>query len=189
MPRRPGNHGGRVGSRKRSPKGRASPVASIMTGLLMIMFVAVACQSRSPMVGSSGLFRQPEQDNPLLAISDRHQAAFADCPVGGGTNCVVDGDTFWLDREKIRIADIDTPETHPPRCAREADLGERATTRLRSLLNSGPFSLHPANDGRSHDHYGRRLAIVTRNGSSLGQMLVSEGLARPYSGGPRQPWC
>ena len=33
----------------------------------------------------------------------------------------VDGDTIWLKRKKIRIADIDAPETHDPRCASEKD--------------------------------------------------------------------
>ena len=33
--------------------------------------------------------------------------------------CVIDGDTFYLRAaSSIRIADIDAPETHPPRCSR-----------------------------------------------------------------------
>lgn len=100
---------------------------------------------------------------------------------------VVDGDTFWVGRDKIRIADIDTPETHPPRCAEEAALGERATIRLAALLGEGPFELEPI-AGRDLDRYGRKLRIVTRNGRSLGDMLVAEGLARTWTGS-RQPWC
>ena len=41
--------------------------------------------------------------------------------------CVVDGDTFWLDGTKYRIADINTPEVSSPQCAREAEMGRRAT--------------------------------------------------------------
>src|SRR5262249_36876037 len=63
------------------------------------------------------------------------------CHTGGGYNCVVDGDTFHYHFTRIRIADIDTPETHPPRCAHEAELGRRATLRLQELLNQGPFTL------------------------------------------------
>lgn len=48
--------------------------------------------------------------------SSRH---FGFCFKGGGTNCVVDGDTAWIDRVKVRVADIDAPETHPPHCAHE----------------------------------------------------------------------
>jgi endonuclease YncB( thermonuclease family) len=113
-------------------------------------------------------------------------ASFGTCHIGGGTNCVVDGDTLWLAGEKIRVADIDAPETHPPRCTYEAELGNRATRRLRELLNGGAVSVQPID--RDEDRYGRKLRIVLVNGRSVGDMLVDEGLARPYGGG-RRPWC
>lgn len=115
------------------------------------------------------------------------QHTFTLCYTGGGTNCVVDGDTIWLDGVKIRVADIDAPETHPPRCAREADLGTRATQRLLVLVNAGPFSAEPSGD-RDVDRYGRRLRVLVRDGQSLGDVLVSEGLARTWDG-TRHPWC
>jgi micrococcal nuclease len=111
---------------------------------------------------------------------------FTVCHTGGGTNCVVDGDTVWVDGVKIRVLDIDAPETHPPRCPREADLGERATQRLAELLNAGPFEL--VVDGRDTDRYGRQLRRIERDGVSLGDVLVREGLARPYGSG-RRSWC
>ena len=101
--------------------------------------------------------------------------------------CIVDGDTFWLNGVKIRIADIDTPEIGNPGCASEHALGMRATRRLRDLLNAGPFELL-AFRGRDEDRYGRKLRIVVRGGNSLGDQLVSEGLARTWSG-KREPWC
>lgn len=113
-------------------------------------------------------------------------ARFGLCHSGGGTNCVVDGDTFWFAGERIRIADIDAPETHPPRCAEEARLGKAATQRLHALLNQGPMVLEI--EGRDTDRYGRKLRVVTRDGRSLGDQLVAEGLARPWTG-RRQPWC
>ena len=122
----------------------------------------------------------------FAASRDMSQARFGMCHSGGGTNCVVDGDTFWYQGRKIRIADIDTPETHPPRCAEEARLGAAATERLQDLLNAGPFTLE--NIDRDTDSYGRALRVVTRGGESLGGVLVGEGLARWYAGG-RQPWC
>jgi len=111
---------------------------------------------------------------------------FGLCHTGGGTNCVVDGDTFWMDGQRVRMADIDAPETHPPRCALEADLGRQATRRLRELLNEGPVQLQSI--GRDQDQYGRLLRIVTRDGRSLGMTLVEERLARRWTGS-RQPWC
>jgi micrococcal nuclease len=123
---------------------------------------------------------------PLASAASAGGAKFRICHTGGGMNCVVDGDTAWIGGEKVRIAGIDAPETHPPRCAREAELGDRATRRLMDLLNAGPFTL--VSIDRDRDRYGRQLRDITRNGRSLGDQLVREGLARPYGNG-RQPWC
>jgi endonuclease YncB( thermonuclease family) len=99
---------------------------------------------------------------------------------------VVDGDTFWNEGVDIRVADIDAPETHPSRCPREADLGNRATLRFQELLNQGTFTLQSID--RDEDQYGRKLRVVIRDGQSLGMRLVDEGLARPWTGS-RKPWC
>jgi micrococcal nuclease len=112
---------------------------------------------------------------------------FGLCHTGGGTNCVVDGDTIWLEGTKIRIADIDAPETHSPRCPYEADLGNKATLRLQALLNVGAFNV-TTSGGRDVDRYGRELRVITRSGKSLGASLASEGLARMWDGA-RKPWC
>ena len=101
---------------------------------------------------------------------------------------MVDGDTLYYEGAKIRIADIDTPETHPPRCEAEAVKGAAATQRLQQLVSAGPFTLKPNPDGRDEDRFGRKLRIVTRGGESLGGVLVGEGLARWYAGG-RRGWC
>jgi endonuclease YncB( thermonuclease family) len=117
---------------------------------------------------------------------DTEKAAFGLCKRGGTPNCVVDGDTIWYRGSKIRIADIDTPETHQPQCAAEAARGAAATRRLHQLVNAGPFTLQSIN--RDEDRYGRKLRILTRGGESLGAVLVAEGLARFYEGG-RRSWC
>lgn len=113
-------------------------------------------------------------------------AAFALCAPGTRTTCVVDGDTFWLQGEKIRIADINAPETHSAGCPDELARGEVATRRLIALLNAGPFDLQPAD--RDRDRYGRLLRVVVRHGRSLGGQLVREGLAETWKG-RRSDWC
>lgn len=131
----------------------------------------------------------PVTEPPLLSVASRAAGPGIDfglCHTGGGENCVVDGDTFWIAGEKVRIADIDAPETHPPRCAAEAALGKRATARLRDLLSAGPVTLGPAD--RPTDRHGRRLAIAYAGGVGVGETLIAEGLARPW-GGRRRPWC
>ena len=55
----------------------------------------------------------------LIALA----ATFTLCSSAPRVTCVVDGDTFWLEGEKVRIADINTPETSRPGCPREAQLG------------------------------------------------------------------
>jgi len=121
-----------------------------------------------------------------MALTTLLAAAFTLCTTSPRTTCVVDGDTFWLRGDKIRIADINTPETHGAQCATEAALGLAATRRLLTLLNAGPFDLEPAE--RDRDRYGRLLRTVTRSGRSLGDRLIAEGLAEPWQG-RRRNWC
>lgn len=133
-------------------------------------------------LGSTFGADQPE----TLSTAPSGSREFSFCHTGGGRNCVVDGDTLWLDGERVRIADIDAPETHDFKCASEKELGDRATRRLHDLLESGPISLQPID--RDEDRYGRKLRIVLVQGESVGKQLVGEGLARYYGNG-RQPWC
>ncbi len=120
-------------------------------------------------------------DAPVVAAragpGDTESALFGECSGPVRVTCVVDGDTFWYRGDKIRIADIDTPEIGSPQCPREAEMGRRASVRLQALLNQGPFTLAPNPDGRDQDVYGRKLRNVTRGGQSLGAILVSEGLS------------
>jgi endonuclease YncB( thermonuclease family) len=128
----------------------------------------------------------PEQ----ATSADRETARFALCAGPHRVTCVVDGDTFWYRGAKIRIADINAPEVSEPDCAREAELGSRATGRLVAMLNAGPFTLAPNGDGtgRDRDRYGRLLRTVTRDGDSVGGELVREGLAERWKG-RRGNWC
>lgn len=139
-----------------------------------------------PWEGWSGRAIVPEAIGAVPVASAAPAIRFGLCHTGGGTNCVVDGDTFWMAGEKIRIADIDTPETHPPRCAEEARLGTAATLRLQALLSAGPVTLVPID--RDEDRYGRKLRTVEVGGVAVGEALVDEGLARNYGGG-RRSWC
>ncbi len=120
------------------------------------------------------------------ARPDTVSVRFDICGGGARVTCVVDGDTIWLRGQKIRIADIDTPEVSSPRCPAELERGRRATQRMVELLNAGPFTLEPG--ARAQDRYGRALYVVTRGGASVGGALVDEGLAVWYGNG-RPDWC
>jgi endonuclease YncB( thermonuclease family) len=140
----------------------------------------------SPAEPVTGILALPFLRGEKARADEMQPIHFGSCYTGGGRNCVVDGDTFWIDGVKVRIADIDAPETHPPRCQHEAELGNRAASRLQELLNAGPIQMETGS--RDEDKYGRKLRIVTRDGKSLGMQLVSEGLARQWTGS-RKPWC
>jgi len=139
--------------------------------------------------------QQPDLSAPDISVSrsspgrgaDTERASFGSCGAGASRQaCVVDGDTFWYRGEKIRVADINTPETSRPKCAAEAALGARATARFAELMNAGAFTLEPVD--RSHDKYGRALFVVMRGGESVGGVLVAEGLAEEWQG-YRREWC
>jgi endonuclease YncB( thermonuclease family) len=149
--------------------------------LLFIGLVALAATG----IGNSGLsafFLDP----PAPIVGHIPPRNFDLCTTGARKTCVVDGDTFWLDGTKIRIADINTPEVSDPACSAEAALGRRASQRLAELLSGVPLDLRAAD--RDEDQYGRKLRVVERDGRSIGQVLIAEGLAHEWRG-RREDWC
>src|SRR3546814_8735896 len=88
---------------------------------------------------------------------------------------------------KNKIREIDQPRDKQTKCDAEYQLGMKATHRLRDLLNEGAFEVRPIGN-RDEDRFGRKLRVVVRGGRSLGDQLVSEGLARTWTG-RREPWC
>jgi micrococcal nuclease len=97
--------------------------------------------------------------------------------------CVVDGDTFWLDGEKIRLADIDAPESGGA-CQIEREIAAKASGRLAELLSSGTISI----ERQGVDHYKRTLGVVSVDGVKVAEVLIREGIARPWRGRKEQ-WC
>ncbi len=129
-----------------------------------------------------GLVSQLEWLAPSGAVSIR---ATREVSTVTGPVRIIDGDTFDHRGQRIRIADIDTPELRSE-CAAEVRLAQAAKARLSTLLAEGPFELHRVD--RDRDRYGRSLRVVVRDGRSIGDRLVEEGLARTWSG-RREPWC
>jgi endonuclease YncB( thermonuclease family) len=145
-----------------------------------------AARGDSSVIASRGEAIQPGLPRGSTARNDGVRASFSYCKWGGGTNCVVDGDTFYLNGAKVRIADIDAPETHDYRCRSELDLGERAARELQALLNSGAVTMTSID--RDRDVYGRLLRNVQVNGRDVGEALIAAGVARAFAGG-RRSWC
>lgn len=100
--------------------------------------------------------------------------------------CVVDGDTIWLNGENLRLESYDTPEPYNDICGGRAEvaLAHRASARLLELLNSNSFTVET---GRK-DRYGRVLGTIWIGGRDVGDILISEGLARRWPDG-HEFWC
>ncbi len=114
-----------------------------------------------------------------MIIATLAAAALAVCPPAGARHhCVVDGDTLWWQGEKIRIAEIDTPEING-RCPAERALARRARARLVELLGAGPVRFERVGT----DRYGRTLATF----GSVSEQLIREGLAHRWPS--RKGWC
>lgn len=100
---------------------------------------------------------------------------------------MIDGDTIEYNGERVRMVDYDTPEISEPRCASEYDLGQKAKFRLLEILNSGTVDVRTSG-ARDTDRYGRKLRLVLVDGRSVGDILISEGLASRWEG-RRHDWC
>jgi micrococcal nuclease len=108
------------------------------------------------------------------------------CGSGRRINCVVDGDTVWLDGEKIRLVNIDAPEVKA-RCNAERQRANAATRELAALLHSQPIRVHR----RGEDRYGRTLADLATPAGDVGDILVRRDLAVTWRGRrePVETWC
>jgi micrococcal nuclease len=95
---------------------------------------------------------------------------------------VVDGDTFDAKvngrLERIRLLNIDTPETKDPNRPQEC-LGPEATAHLNRLIPQGAV-VQLKYDVEREDRYGRTLAAVfTEDGVLVNRSIAAAGLGRP----------
>jgi endonuclease YncB( thermonuclease family) len=101
--------------------------------------------------------------------------------------CVVDGDTIWQNGVKMRLLEIDTPETFEAQCDREKQLGEKAKLRLQALMSKGYRLEDSGTKDRTSDH--RSLVnVILPDGRDAGKVLVREGLAQPWPNKGNR-WC
>lgn len=147
-------------------------------------------------VGAYSIF----QDNPVSFTSGQSSTK----PVSNYQFTVTDGDTVRVrgDAKGTRLVGFNTPETYKPQCARELELGKRATARLNELVATSnmdlvkvPCACKPGTEGTKACNYGRSCGVLRADGRDVGRILISEGLAVPFVCGatrcPRtpRPWC
>jgi micrococcal nuclease len=100
---------------------------------------------------------------PVVAAALAATNPSGTAPATGRIIWVTDGDTFRLDSgERIRIADVDAPETmrRQAKCAAEIELGKAATARARALLDGREVAF--VRTGKSYAHAVARVTLGGR---------------------------
>ncbi len=101
-------------------------------------------------------------------------------------NCVVDGDTFWLNGEQIRLANVDAPEV-AGHCAAESSLAGEARRTLVRLLDNRHIWIRAT--GR--DSEGRLIARIETPRGDVGEDLLHWDVVAATRGGRATgtDWC
>jgi endonuclease YncB( thermonuclease family) len=113
-------------------------------------------------------------------------ASFVSCY--DGDTCRVDIEV-WLDlavHAQVRLRGVDAPEING-KCAAEKMLAVTARDFLIGILNSS--SKIQISDIEYDKYAGRVVANVMVDGQSAAELIIAEGLGRPYTGGTREGWC
>jgi endonuclease YncB( thermonuclease family) len=123
----------------------------------------------------------------LWSMSSSTQLIAPALAKGSGDDRVIDGAAIVAPfGVKYRLMGFDTPEIHFAKCTEEFALGMAAKERLAELLASGEIRVI---ESCRTDKYRRTLAHIEVDGRHVGEILIGEGLARPYKGGKRKRWC
>jgi endonuclease YncB( thermonuclease family) len=135
---------------------------------------------------------------PLLLLSLAHADQVKPADI-----YVVDGDTIDAVGKRIRLVGFDAPELGGhAHCGLERMLAARATSRLRQMIKLSAdidlqiveCSCRPGTEGKMACNYKRACGYLTVDGKDVGDVLIAENLAHPYTCGKyscprRQSWC
>lgn len=111
---------------------------------------------------------------PLLALTGG-----AGAETLSGRASVIDGDTLEIHDERIRILDVDAPESRQACTAADGAewrCGQRAALALADWIGARPVTCETT----KLDRYKRHLARCTVGGEDLAAWLASNGWAVPY---------
>jgi micrococcal nuclease len=114
------------------------------------------------------------------APASAEDARFSLCAEVPYRSCVHNGNLIYLRGQPIRLSDIMTPDRYASDCPAASNIAWYSAIRMRDLLNEGPFDIveDPAREATEGEAWLRRLE---REGISLGDTLVAEGLARRWT--------
>lgn len=152
-----------------------APLSSNLGRQMAVLAVALCAGFGAPAEPAAA------QPRPQLAKCVPGQARTAD------EYCLVDGDTIWIDGEKLRMEGYDTPEPQTHICGGDAEiaLAQRASDRVIELLNSNDWTVEY---GRPDNTGTRTLVTIRIGGRDIGDILIAERLARVWPDG-EEWWC
>lgn len=101
---------------------------------------------------------------------------------------VVDGDTIYTSKYKIRIIGLDTPETKDPRKPVQC-FGVEASAKMRSLVGGKKVYLETDASQDTRDKYGRALRnVYLEDGTNVAHTMIRDGYGYEYTYGVPYKW-
>lgn len=164
-------------------------MALLVGGLLLVAFVGKQSEESTARPAPPPPISSDEYQLSFALRISQQEPPFPDAPgeiVDRTRIRPIDGDTFALSEERIRIENIDTPETgaHAD-CEREALLANDAASEASlALMMAKEIRVHRTGE----DRYGRTLARVALNGQDFGEAMIAEAYAVEWSG-RQHDWC
>lgn len=165
----------------------------LVDSALVVVIAGALGYSGWAILGSPGLPELPTLAGPAVAattsLAQPHMRMCGYRERNTSTKtCLVDGDTIWLAGTKYRLESYDTPEPQTDICggAAEVALAHKASARLLQLLNSNPWTIETR--GAIDLTGSRTLATIRIDGRDVGDILISERLARHWPDGDEW-WC
>lgn len=152
---------------------RIVPVGIILVALAIAGLAIYLLKDSLPGAGKGASANSP------TSIS----ASFAACDDLNGEACVLTANSYAYQGRCYHLSDISVPAEAGALCPEEAQKAQRGRMALLTLLNGGRFDARP--DPADANPAARRL---TRDGVSLGEIMIFKGHARPWSPTPID-WC
>lgn len=104
---------------------------------------------------------------------------------------VIDGDTIEVCQkagpERIRIAQLDAPESYRPKCDKEKHLGIAAKNEAHRFFVRPSVNLEI--NRISTDRYGRSVAAVSVNGKDFATYMIESGHGVKWQFNKKHDWC
>lgn len=109
---------------------------------------------------------------------------FAELILAASAILAIDGDTLWVEGQRVRVVGVDTPEIQC-QCESECRAAWAAKRFVQETLDRGTVTI----ERTGTDKYRRTLARVYVNGQDLAQLIIAAGHGRAYHGERRLSWC